>query len=386
MEMRDPALLTAFFYPAGDRECEHLWQVVQAARPGDGSSIRRQQVTFDGATVVQMIVERQGVEKAEVWQELAQETGRCLAEVWADLPGRPWGVSQFYLAAAVARPQDEQQLLHEGLALPAETAHPMAVLPVGRLWLVSAPAMAGAGRATAVYTCVHSPAGGTRRRIEELLWGQGARLLRADLYLHRGFYSIRQYGREGRASFWAALDQLEATAAGAPDQPVAGPAQESLRRACRNALPGLALLSRRYNVLRSSAYLYRQIWAELCPDEGTLFTWYQERLSEALAQWGYDLGRADRAMAMAQTALLATASPSLPPLVSPPGQEGGTGRQQGGWATTWPFYVIGAAIIALCLVDDSWMIVAARAGAVFLLALIAWAGLRLFRRRDQQQK
>ncbi len=384
MEVRDPALLTAFFYPAGDPGCERLWHAVQAVRAGDGSTIRRQQQTFEGATVVQLLLERAGTEPARAWQELAQETERGLGAAWAELPGRPWGVSRFYLGAAVARPQDEQQLLHEGLAMPLDAVHPVVALPMGRLWLVQPPAMAGAGRALAAYLWVHSPAGGNRRRIEEFLWGEGAALLRAELYLHRGCHAIRQYGRAGRASLWAALDSLETAAARAPGQPPDAPAQASLRGCCRSTLPVLALLSQRQNVLRSSAYLYRQIWAGLCNDEGTLFAWYQERLAEALAQWGYDLERADRALAMAQTALLATAAPPPAPAAPVPAAEG-PARAEGRTAP-WPFYLLGAAILALCLVDDSWTIVAARAGAALLLTALALLGVWLWRRRGRGGK
>ncbi len=367
MDMLNPALMNAYFYPAGDRGSEYLWQAVAQAQSAGQSRVRQQRLIIDGVTVVQVILEREGPWAAAVWQQLAQEMAELLGQLDPP-PGRPWGMSQYYLGALVAGPYEEQNLLRQGLGLPAGPTHPPAPLPAGRLWLISPPLMREGGISVARYAWIHAPSEGARQQVQVLLWGENALLLRAELYLHRSLHSLRLYGRHERAAFWTALEQLEVAATTALEQPGDHRRAQNLRLACSKTIRGLSHLNRRHNLLRSSAYLYRQISSKLVTDEGTLFSWYTERLNEAIVQWSYDLERADRALSLAQTAVLAMPSP--PATTSPPS------------GLPWPAYLVAGAVIALCLVDASWTIVVARAVVMTVLALVLW-GWAVLRERKR---
>ena len=379
MELYDPALSVAYFYPAGDEGVELLWQLVQSPPPGRKSHPRRRKFGTDGAGIVQVSLERDGQWDASAWPELAGEMERWLGAAWDNPPGRPWGSSRIYLAGSVTGLHEEPQLLHEALDLPEMPSRPMAVLPTGRLWLGIPPAMTAEGNSAAVYAWLHSPREGSRQEAEALWWGEKAALLRVELYLHRALYILRQYGPKERADFWASLEEVETLST----------EESALRRACRTAARKAALLNRRHNLLRSSTYLYRQIVSELCQYEQGLFVWYGKRLDEALTQWGYDLERADRSIALARTVLLtqaerpaslpvaetATALPASPP---PPDKSLTALRQP---ALPWPAYLGIAAVVALCLVDENYLVIAARAAFLLVLSLALWAYTHLRRRK-----
>lgn len=372
MGFYDPALVAAFFFAAGDREGERLWEVVSAAPPDGERGVRRKRISTAGTTIVQVALERTGYEEVGSWSDLSQAMAGWLGRFWDAPPDSFWGMSRIYLGAAVAGPYEEQALLAQGLSLAEEPSRPVVLLPVGRLWLASPPGMVDRGSVVATYAWFYAPTEEVRRRLEELLWDDGASFPRAELYLHRALHQLRQYGREERTAFWATLDRTENAAALAlarPDARCLG----QLREASRVTVRELARLSRRHNLLRSSAYLYRQIGQELRQEGDGLFYWYEQRLQEALVQWGYDLERADRAITLARTALLAVPPPEPAPEPVPP---------MGKDAPAIPFlhYLVAAAVFAFCLVDDNWMIVLARAGVLSLLAVLSWVWLRRQRR------
>ncbi len=379
MELYDPALSVAYFYAAGDEGSELLWQVVQTPPPGKRSHPRRRRFGTDGAGIVQVILEREGRWDPSAWPELAEEMERWLGMAWDNPPGRPWGSSRIYLAGSVTGLHEEPQLLREALVLPEMSSLPMATLPTGRLWMAIPPAMTAEGNSAATYAWFHSPREGSRQEVEALWWGERAPLLRAELYLHRALHILRQYGPRERADFWASLEEVEAA--------LSSPAEEeALHRACRTAVRKAALLNRRHNLLRSGTYLYRQIVIDLCQYENRLFSWYGKRLDEALTQWGYDLERADRSIALARTALLAQAerpaglsSPVEPATATPPPPEQppAATRQP---ALPWPVYLAVAAIIALCLVDENYLVIAARTAFLLVLGLALWVYTRLRRK------
>ncbi len=380
MELYDPALSVAYFYPAGDEGIELLWQLVQTPPPGKKSHPRRRRFGTDGAGIVQVSLERDGQWDTSAWLELAGEMERWLGTAWDNPPGRPWGSSRIYLAGSVTGLHEEPQLLREALALPEMLSRPMAALPTGRLWLGIPPAMTAEGNSAAVYVWLHSPREGSRQEAEALWWGEKAALLRVELYLHRALYILRQYGPKERADFWASLEEVEAG--------LSPTGENSLRRICQTAARKAALLNRRHNLLRSSTYLYRQIASELCQYEQGLFIWYGKRLDEALTQWGYDLERADRSIALARTVLLAqaerpaglpttetaTALPAPLPLLDKPPM---AARQP---ALPWPAYLGLAAIVALCLVDENYLVIAARAVFLLVLSLALWVYSRLHKK------
>lgn len=381
MELYDPALSVAYFYPAGDEGIELLWQAVQSPPLGKRSHPRRRRFGIDGAGIVQVALERDGQWASSAWMELGGEMERWLGTAWDNPPGRPWGSSRIYLGGSVTGLHEEPQLLREALALPEMPSRPMAVLPTGRLWLGIPPAMTAEGNSAATYAWFHSPREGSRQEVEALWWGEKAALLRAELYLHRALSVLRQYGPRERADFWASLEEVEAG--------LSSVEEDALRRACQTAVRKAALLNRRHNLLRSSTYLYRQMVLELCKYEQDLFIWYGKRLDEALTQWGYDLERADRSIALARTSLLAQAerlaglrptteaatAPPASPL--PPDKPPTITRQP---AFPWPAYLAVAAIIALCLVDENYLVIAARAAFLLALSLALWAYTRLRRR------
>jgi len=378
MELYDPALTVAFFYPAGDEGSDLLRQAVQSPPPGKKSRLRRRRFGTDGAGIVQVALEREGHWEASTWRELAGEMERWLGMAWDNPPGRPWGSTRIYLAGSVTGLYEEQQLLQEALALPGQPSRPMTPLPTGRIWLVVPPAMTAEGNPAATYAWLHSPREGSRQEVETLWWGEKAPLLRLELYLHRALHLLRQYGPKERADFWATLEEVEAGAS--------SPAEESLlRQACRSALRKTASLNRRHNLLRSSTYLYRQMVSELCQDKGSLLAWYEKRLEEALTQWGYDLERADRSIALAQTALaLQSEPPAGPPTPAQPAPatsptSEGTPAAPRRPILPWPAYPVAAAIIALCLVDENYLVIAARAAFLLVLSLALWAYPRLHR-------
>ncbi|MBN1483501.1 MAG: hypothetical protein JXA37_02160 [Chloroflexia bacterium] len=373
MVFHDPALVVAFFFAAGDRQGSELWEVVQSLPPTEESVPRRKSTSTAGATVVQVELSRRGGWEIQVWQQLSDEMGRWLGTFWDRPPESFWGVSQVYLGAVAAGPYEEQNLLAQALGLSQEAARPVVLLPVGRVWLVSAPAMVERGAVTAAYAWFYAPTEGVRQGVESLLWEDNASFMRAELYLHRALHQLRQYGREERAAFWSALDRLENTAlaalAGESGQP-----HGSLREASRVAGQGLARLSRRHNLLRSSSYLYGQIGRELRQDGEGFFSWYEERLQEALVQWGYDLERADRAVQLARMAWLSQIEASG--REQPPSGRRMAGRPRECWAPVWWMVLLGAAILALCLVDRDWVIVLLRAAVTTVLFLLGWLLLR----------
>ncbi|MGB9722860.1 MAG: hypothetical protein ACP5OO_01790 [Chloroflexia bacterium] len=380
MALYDPALTVAYFYPAGDEGGELLWQILQNPPPGKKSHPRRRRVGTDGATIVQAILERDGQHESSTWPELAGEMERWLGTAWDNPPGRPWGSSRIYLAGSVTGLYEEQQLLREALPLSEMTSRPVATLPTGRLWLVLPPAMTAEGNSAATYAWLHSPREGSRQEVEALWWGEKAPLLRVELYLHRALHVLRQYGPRERADFWRALEEVEAGLSSSPAE------ENALRRACRTAVRKTAFLNHRHNLLRSGTYLYRQMAFELCPYEGSLFSWYESRLNEALTQWGYDLERADRSIALARTALLVqsgqpaqppTPTEAVPPAPSvPPGVPPAPARPR----PFWPAHLVAAAVIALCLVDENYWVIAARAAALLVLSLAFWTYARFHRK------
>ncbi len=380
MELYDPALSVAYFYAAGDEGVELLWQVVQPLPPGKRSHPRRRRFGTDGAGIVQVTLEREGRWGISAWQELAEEMERWLGTAWDNPPGRPWGSSRIYLAGSVTGLHEEPQLLREALALSEMPSRPMAPLPTGRLWLGIPPAMTAEGNSAATYVWLHSPREGSRQEAEALWWGEKALLLRVELYLHRALHILRQYGPRERTDFWAYLEEVETGLS---------MEENALRRACQTTARRAALLNRRHNLLRSSTYLYRQIAIELCQYEGSLFSWYEKRLNEALTQWGYDLERADRSIALARTVLQVQAErpagpcppveesaalPASPPSTDKPPM---ATRQP---ALPWPAYLAIAALVALCLVDENYLIIAARATFLLVLSLALWVYTRFHRR------
>jgi hypothetical protein len=385
MDLHDPALVVVFFFAAGDRGAEHLWESVTTTPVGGESQLRHQRTTMDGATVIQVVLERSGVWESVVWQDLMQEMYRWLGRSWESPPGRPWGISRFYLGGAVAGLYEEQLLLSEGLALPEEPARRVTHLPVGRLWLVNPPAVAERGSNVASYAWFYAPAGNIRTQLERLLWQESAPLLRAELYLHRALYQLRQYQREERAAFWVSLEQLESIATSCVSRSKGAGQEGQLREICRVVTQGMARLSRLHNLLRSSAHLYRQIGTELRQEEGALFSWYEERLREATIQWGYDLDRADRAAELARMAFLALIplQPSQPEQLQQdevPARDRPTGS-----IPPIVFHLFTAAVLALCLVDENWVVVLVRTGVILLVLSAGWGLTRLWNRRKGKE-
>jgi hypothetical protein len=385
VELHDPALVVFFFFPSGDEGSETLWANVSASAPRGRSSARRDRFALDGSTVVQFVLEREGAWEEGTWQDLSQEMTTWLGRFAQSPPGRPWGVSQVFVGAAVTDLYEEQRVLHRQLALPETRTRAATVLPTGRLWLITPPAMTEGRPLTATYAWIYAPSRELRQQLQGQIWQKGAPFQRAELYLHRALHQLRQYGKGQRASLWTAMEQTETAAAKALIAPTDSRLGDALRRACGTVVQGLAQLSRHHNLLRSSGHLYRQIGSDLRQEEGGLFPWFEDRLKEALQQWGYDLERADRAITLCQTALLAARDQSQPtvapariqidPVQVPPQVVSVPARPQ------WPLYLIAAAVLALCLVDDSWLVVLARVGVLLVLSLLAWF---LWRRQGER--
>lgn len=363
MDIHNPALVTALFFAAGDRGGDRVWEIVTAGPAADLTGVRWRRVLVDGATIVQVGLARSGAWPATVWQEMTAQLADWLGWVVEEPPRHLWGGSRLYLGAVVTGLYEERRLVEEGLTVAEESIRRVVQLPVGRLWLVSPPAVSERGALLASYAWFHAPGPEIRRQVDRLLWEENAPFLRSELYLHRALHQLRQYGREERAAFWAALEQLEMVVPAVLAHPEDARSRGRLGEATRIVVRGMARLSRLHNLLRSSAHLYRQIGSELCQEGGGLFSWYEERQKEAIVQWGYDLDRADRAIALARTALVALPEPPPPrpaPAVPP-----------------WFYSLVGAAVLALSLVDRSWIVVAARLGVTLLLLLALW----LFSRR-----
>ncbi len=386
MELSDPALVVALFFAAGDVGVGRLWQAVMTDPPKGAGTVRRRQVSLDGATVVQVSLERSGEWPATVWQEMAQAMTRWLGPFWESPPGRAWGGSRIYLGAVVAGPHEERALIGAGLAVPAETVRRVVPTPFGRIWLVSPAAVAERSPLVATYAWFHAPVKEVRAEVERWLWNDAPPLLRAELYLHRALAQLRQYRREERATFWAALERLEEVTATSLS---AGAGHlGSLQAACQVVLQNTARLGRLHTLLSSSAHLYRQIGSELRQEKGGLFSWYEERQREAIVQWGYDLERADRALALARTALAvlslnrSSAPAGAPSRASPlPPERASSGRP----FPQWLLSLIAAAVLALCLVEDNWTVVLIRLGVVLAFLLLAWWVFRWQRRSGGPQ-
>lgn len=377
MELHDPALVVFFFFSTGDRGSEHLWAHVTASTPKGHLDARRERFTLDGSTVVQAVLERAGSWGEEIWQDLSQTMTRWVGDFVQSPPGRPWGISWVLLGAAVTDLYEEERLLRRQMAMPDIPSRSVTTLPSGRLWLLTPPAMTEGGPLRATYAWIYAPSKETRAQLQDQLWQRGALFQRAELYLHRALHQVRQYGREERAAFWAAMEQTETAAASALIEPANVQRRDVLRRAGGTVVQGLARLSRRHNLLRSSGHLYRRLGSELRQEEGGLFPWFEDRLKEALQQWGYDLERADRAVTLCHTALLVASYPGQPARWR--GEPGILGGEPD--SLRWPLYVIAAAAVALCLVDDSWGIVTARLGVLLVLSLL-WGWWHHRRRRQ----